>query len=59
MKWPLQAIVFLLLLIPWTACAEPDVVWKIITEDGRVLTEICYEPSVNDIYISAETHQKR
>ena len=52
MKKILAALVTLAaLLIP--AHAETDV-WRLVTENGKVLTRICYKPEAGDQYVAAD-----
>lgn len=46
-------ILLALLLVPCLSRAEENV-WNLVTEDGTVLTQICYEPEAGDEYISAD-----
>lgn len=46
-------ILLALLLVPCLTRAEENV-WNLVTEDGTVLTQICYEPEAGDEYISAD-----
>ncbi len=47
----------MLLLIPLQARAEDMQVWQIVSEEGEVLTEICYEPEAGDCYITGDNRQ--
>ncbi len=47
----------LLLLFPAFACGESMQVWKIVSEEGALLTEVCYEPEAGDMYISSDNRQ--
>jgi len=55
MKWHINFTIILALLIflPMSAAAE-ETVWQLISIEGNVLTEICYEPSIGDQYLSSE-----
>ena len=44
----------LLLLLPVLAKAEGTQTWRVVTEDGTEITQICTEPAVGDEYISAD-----
>lgn len=44
----------LLLLHVTRASAKAEQVWRIVTEDGRYLTDIAEEPGVGDEYLTAE-----
>ena len=46
-------LILLLIMLPLTVSAEESV-WKLVSSDGMLLTEICYEPAVGDEYISSE-----
>jgi len=58
MKRMLTTIVISLILYS-SVYAEAWKVWEVITEEGKHLTHICYEPSEMDEYISADNHLYR
>ncbi|MBP3637191.1 MAG: stage II sporulation protein P [Clostridia bacterium] len=47
------ALLLGVLLLPAWADAE-ETVWHLTTQDGHLLTQICYEPEVGDQYISGD-----
>lgn len=51
-----KLFILLLALLLWPVCgrSEEMTVWRIVTESGEALTEVCEEPSVGDEYISAD-----
>lgn len=46
-----------ILFVAGVAKADDSTVWQLITEDGQILTEICYEPESGDQYIAADDLQ--
>lgn len=53
-KW-LSLLLILCLFLPAAALAEEqDQVWDIVTEDGRILTQLIYEPEVGDEYLASD-----
>lgn len=50
-------LLLLMLLFPGRSGAEEQQVWEIVTEDGGHLTDICYEPNMEDVYISADNQR--
>lgn len=53
----LFAALLVLLFIAGVAQADESSVWQLVTEDGRHLTDICYEPEPGDQYIAADDLQ--
>ncbi len=47
-------VLLVLAICSLTASAEEMTVWRIVTMDGRLLTEICYQPEVDDEYIASD-----
>ncbi len=47
----------MILFVAGVAKADDSKVWQLITEDGQILTEICYEPESGDQYIAADDLQ--
>lgn len=45
---------WVLLLPVQTAAGEEATVWRLVTEDGSILTHICYEPDAGDQYVSGD-----
>ena len=52
----LGALLMLGMLLIGKAQAE-DIVWALVTEDGRTLTQVCYEPEKGDLYIAGDNRQ--
>ena len=52
MKKYLALLLGVLLLPAWAGAEET--VWHLTTQDGHLLTQICYEPEVGDQYISGD-----
>ena len=48
------AVFMLMTLCPDCASAAEDAVWSVVTEDGLILTQVCYEPEAGDQYISGD-----
>ena len=42
-----------LLLLPLDAESE-EMVWSLVTHDGKVISQVCHEPSEDDLYISGD-----
>ncbi len=57
MRMSLLLLALGLLLYPAQATAEAETVWQITLEDGKHLTDICYEPEAGDRYISADNKE--
>lgn len=47
----------LVLLLSMPAMAEDMTLWTLIDQDGRIVTQICYEPSEGDEYIAGDNMQ--
>jgi len=48
-----------LLLLPAAARSEGETIYTLITEDGHMLTQVCYEPEMGDEYIAGDnTHYR-
>lgn len=49
----LMILLTILCLLPVAADAE-ETIWTIVSEDGQILTQICYEPEAGDEYITGD-----
>ncbi|MCH5287299.1 MAG: stage II sporulation protein P [Christensenellaceae bacterium] len=55
MKRGLICLLILCLMLPLAALAEgEEQVWELVTEDGRVLTQLTYEPETGDEYLAGD-----
>ncbi len=54
MKRYLLFVAIVMLLFSAPGYGEEIKIWRIVTQDGEHLTDICEEPSIGDEYISAE-----
>lgn len=54
MKKFLISVILAAMLLPVSGRSEDGSVWRIVTEDGFQLTEICEKPSAGDEYISTD-----
>ena len=52
MKKYMILIAAAMMLLPHSAFGADEEIWKLTTTNGEYLTDICYEPSVDDEYIS-------
>lgn len=50
----LAAIAAVCLMLAHVPAAAEGTVWSLVTEDGKVLTQVCYEPEKGDQYVSAD-----